>query len=195
MYHELSLIVLGILHQGAGGSSSHVMPTLACAMAGIYGCGILESARLNMKTRHCISGWGRVVHSGLWCLILHSHRTTVSMPLAVMADKDPPSPKLLGFTLVVASRHRKARSNPFMIDLCKICFPQKNIHFILSYLSDSKRQHSTTNVYSTAYSWQGLHLCSDKHFKPTIMETPEYIEGIPTEKNASRKRREIIKDE
>ena len=27
------------------------------------------------------------------------------------------------------------------------------------------------------------------------METPEYIEGIPTEKNASRKRREIIKDE
>jgi hypothetical protein len=36
--------------------SSHVMPTLACAMAGIYGCGILESALLNMKTRHCISG-------------------------------------------------------------------------------------------------------------------------------------------
>jgi hypothetical protein len=27
------------------------------------------------------------------------------------------------------------------------------------------------------------------------METPEYIEGIPTEKNATRKRREIIKDE
>ena len=46
--------------------SSHVMPTLACAMAGIYGCGIQESAHLNMKTRHCISGWDRVVPSGLW---------------------------------------------------------------------------------------------------------------------------------
>jgi hypothetical protein len=57
MYHELSLIVCftrivinvsqivincfwGILHQGADGSSSHVMPALACVMAGIYGCGI-----------------------------------------------------------------------------------------------------------------------------------------------------------
>jgi hypothetical protein len=40
MYHELSLIVLGILHHDADGSSSHVMPALACAMAGIYGCGI-----------------------------------------------------------------------------------------------------------------------------------------------------------
>ena len=29
--------------------SSHVMPTMACAMAGIYGCGIQESAHLNMK--------------------------------------------------------------------------------------------------------------------------------------------------
>ena len=41
-------------------SSSHVLPALACAMAGIYGCGILVSARLNMKTRHCISGCGGV---------------------------------------------------------------------------------------------------------------------------------------
>jgi hypothetical protein len=39
MHHELSLIVLGILHQGADGSSSHVMPTLECTLAGIYGCG------------------------------------------------------------------------------------------------------------------------------------------------------------
>ena len=55
-YNELSLIVCftriainvsrivincfwGILHQGAEGSSSHVMPTLACARVGIYGCG------------------------------------------------------------------------------------------------------------------------------------------------------------
>ena len=42
------------------------MPTWVCAMAGIYGCGIQESAHLNIKTRHCISGWGRVVPSGLW---------------------------------------------------------------------------------------------------------------------------------
>jgi hypothetical protein len=48
-----------------GGFSSHVMPAQACAMAGIYGCGILESAHLNMKTRHCISGCGGVVLSGL----------------------------------------------------------------------------------------------------------------------------------
>ena len=40
--------------------SSHVMPMWAGAMAGIYDCGIQESAHLNMKTRHCISGWGRV---------------------------------------------------------------------------------------------------------------------------------------
>jgi hypothetical protein len=39
MYHELSLIVLGILHHGADGSSSHVIPTLACAMAWDLGCG------------------------------------------------------------------------------------------------------------------------------------------------------------
>ena len=49
MYHELSLIVLGILHHDADGSSSHVMPTFACALAGIYGCGLQESAHLNIK--------------------------------------------------------------------------------------------------------------------------------------------------
>ena len=34
--------------------------------AGIYSCGIQESAHLNMKTRHCILGYGGVVPSGLW---------------------------------------------------------------------------------------------------------------------------------
>ena len=48
-----------------GGFSSHVMPAQACALAGIYGCGILESACLNIKTRHCISGCGGAVLSGL----------------------------------------------------------------------------------------------------------------------------------
>ena len=54
-----------IAYRGVVGSSGNVMPTWACALAGIYGCGILVSARLNMKTRHCISGCGRVVLSGL----------------------------------------------------------------------------------------------------------------------------------
>ena len=52
--------------------SSHVMPTMACAMAGIYGCGLQESAHLNMKTRYCISGWGGVVPLGLWLDALSS---------------------------------------------------------------------------------------------------------------------------
>jgi len=42
MYHELSLIVWGILHQGADGSSSHVMPELECTLAGIFGCGRIQ---------------------------------------------------------------------------------------------------------------------------------------------------------
>ena len=49
MYHELSLIVLGILHQGVDGTSSHVLPTQTSATAGIYGCGLQESAHLNIK--------------------------------------------------------------------------------------------------------------------------------------------------
>jgi hypothetical protein len=36
IHHELSLIVLGILHHDADDSSSHVMPTFACALAGIF---------------------------------------------------------------------------------------------------------------------------------------------------------------
>ena len=46
--------------------------------------------------------------------------TDTPLPLAVMADKDPPSPKLPGFTPIVASRHREARSDLFMTDLWKI---------------------------------------------------------------------------
>ena len=52
------------------------MPTLACAMAGIYGCGIHDPAHFNMKTRHCISGWGRVVPSGLGN---DGHKTNASL--------------------------------------------------------------------------------------------------------------------
>ena len=66
--------------------------------------------------------------------------------LAVIAGADPRSPMLLGFTPVVASRHREARSDPFMTDLCKICF-KKNINFIPSYLPDNKRLQTTTVDY------------------------------------------------
>jgi hypothetical protein len=41
-------------------------------------------------------------------------------PLAVIAGADPRSPTLLGFAPVVASRHREARSDPFMPDLASL---------------------------------------------------------------------------
>ena len=127
---------------GRGLLSSHVMPALACVVAGIYGCGIQESALLNMKTRHCISGCVRVVPSGLWCSTPHSHGTTMPSPHAVIADLPlskgvpegrgikvprPPEPQE-DYPLVVASRHREARSSPFMIDSCKIYFQNKKPH-------------------------------------------------------------------
>jgi len=46
-------------HRFESPASSHVMPTWVCAMAGIYGCGIQESAHLNMKpdiAYRCIVG-------------------------------------------------------------------------------------------------------------------------------------------
>ena len=139
MYHELSLIVcftriainvprivincFWVLYQGADVSNSHVLPAQACAMAGICGCGKLESALLNIKTRHCISGCNRVVPLGLCphCRFASSRGGT-SLP-----------------------RAERGGSDPFMTDLSKICFP-KNIHFISNYLPDSKRLQSTTNV-------------------------------------------------
>jgi hypothetical protein len=53
---------------------------------------------------------------------------------------------------IVASRHREARSDPFMIDLRKIYFQKKSISFPVTYptANDNKRLLSTTNVCSTA---------------------------------------------
>ena len=53
---------------------------------------------------------------------------------------------------IVASRHREARSDPFMIDLRKIYFQKKSISFPVTYptTNDYKRLQSTTNVCSTA---------------------------------------------
>ena len=54
------------------------------------------------------------------------------------------SPILLRFTLVVASRPREERSDPFMSDLWKIYFKKKHpFHFHLL-----TRQQTTTNDYS-----------------------------------------------
>ena len=64
--------------------SSHVMPTPACAMTGIYGCCIQESVHLNIKTRNFVSGCGRGVPLGLGLGALSSsasrRRRWVSMP-------------------------------------------------------------------------------------------------------------------
>ena len=45
--------------------SSHVIPTLACAIAWNLWLRNIIVIRLIMKTRHCISGCGGVVLSGL----------------------------------------------------------------------------------------------------------------------------------
>ena len=52
---------------------------------------------------------------------------------------------------IVASRHREARSDPFMIDLRKIYF-QKSIHFISNHLPDSKRLQTTTVDYKRLFN-------------------------------------------
>jgi hypothetical protein len=59
MYHELSLIVWGILHQGADGSSSHVMPAWAGAAAAIY----FRPFVLKQKDQFCASRTQSRVHS------------------------------------------------------------------------------------------------------------------------------------
>ena len=66
MYHELSLIVLGILHQGGG----MVPAAMSCQRGQVRWWASMAAAHRNpsvfiMKTRHCISGCGRVIHSGL----------------------------------------------------------------------------------------------------------------------------------
>ena len=71
-YFSFSGVLQQPCHRSESQASSHVMPTQVCVMAGIYGCGIQESAHLNMKTRHCISGWGGVVPLGLWLDTLSS---------------------------------------------------------------------------------------------------------------------------
>ena len=130
----------------------------------VYDCGIQESARLNIKTRHCISGCVEPSFDSVEMLCINYVESSISMksifdfrtlmyhpsftlndtPLAPCrhGGQDPPSPSLLGLTPVVASRHREARSNPFTIDLCKICFKKKKtyISFPITY--------PTTNDYS-----------------------------------------------
>ena len=118
MHHKLSLIVLEILYLGADGSSSHVMPTWV---------GLCDSGHI-------------LLHAGVtlrFTTCLKSYR-----PYGAPLPHPSSSPN------GVASRHREEEqlNNPFMTDLCKICF-KKNIHFISNHLSDSKRQQTTAVDY------------------------------------------------
>jgi len=49
----------------------------------------------------------------------------------------------LGFAPTAASRHREERSDPFMIDSCKICFQKTKQYLFLSH--SLTRQQTTTN--------------------------------------------------
>ncbi len=71
-YFSFSGVLQQPCHRSESPANSHVMPTWVCAMAGIYGWGIQESAHLNMKTRNFVSGCGRGVPSGLG--LAHCHR-------------------------------------------------------------------------------------------------------------------------
>ena len=103
-------------------SISHVMPTLACALAGICGCDLLfPSFPLDRKGP---KGQGR--H--------HGPTTLGNRPSPMSAGPARPARSVFGvpthgirarnpFSWLrtrVASRHREARSDPFMTDLCKI---------------------------------------------------------------------------
>ena len=61
--------------------SRHVIPALAYAWAWDLWLRPVIIIRLIMKTRHCISGWGRVVHSGLcpYCRFASSRGTKRSI--------------------------------------------------------------------------------------------------------------------
>ena len=97
---------------------------------------------LIMKTRHCISGCGRVkqpchADAGMCYgghLLLHAGvplRFTTC--LKSYRPYGAPLPHPTSSRNGIASRHREARSDPFTTDLCKIYFPKKNISFSITY--------------------------------------------------------------
>ena len=136
---------------GFGRSSSHVMPTWASAVAGIYGCDIPASALLSyscfLLDKKAPKNQGRHHRSqrikralprhvgrahapnpiGFW----HS-RSRHKTKTALQRTKPHPLPswrtrirhllRSWDTLLVIASRHREERSDPFIKDLCKICF-------------------------------------------------------------------------
>ena len=120
---------------GFGRSSSHVMPTWASAVAGIYGCDIPASALLSyscflldkkapknqgrhhrsQRTKRALPRHVGRAHApnpiGFWhSRSRHKNKNSTATdkapPFTLMADKDPPSPTLLGHT----SCHRFASS-------------------------------------------------------------------------------------
>ena len=116
MYHELSLIVLGDIASGCGWLQQPGHADVGLGDSGhlLLHAGVPLRSTTCLKT-HRPYGAGLPHHTP-------SRQRTTPPPLAVMADKDPPSPTPLGLTLVVASRHREEerRSDPFMPDSCKI---------------------------------------------------------------------------
>ena len=148
---------------GSGRSSSHVMPAWASAVAGIYGCDIPASALLSyscflldkkapknqgrhhrsQRTKRALPRHVGRAHApnpiGFWhSRSRHKNKNSTATDKAplftLMADKDPPSPTLLGHTSChrFASSRRTKRSiyDRFTIDL----FPKKtSISFPVTY--------------------------------------------------------------
>ena len=166
MYHELSLIVcftrisinvpgivincFGLLHQGADGSSSHVMPTFACALAGIF-CYTQEFRSASQPAKNPIAPTGlgyRTIHlhdNGQHPLPLPSWRTRIRH---LLRPWDSP----LSSLRVIARRNDEA------IHLCQIhvrfnyveckAFASKKRETHTFHFQLLIRQQTTTNDYS-----------------------------------------------
>ena len=106
--------------------------------------------------------------------ILEVPLMTTPLPLAVMAV--PPLRnegirhllRSWDTLLVVASRHREARSNPFTIDLCKICFKKKksSISFPVTYPTTNDNSRLQTFVQRVGFdNWRFFATQSKKNRK------------------------------
>ena len=134
--------------------SSHIMPASACAMAGIYGCGLLYTQELRFAPQ---PAWHPIAPTGLsyptptssqsnstCALYRHGGQRSAISHTASGLDSRRRFASSRG--LIPWKRKKRSIYDRFMEDL----FPKNNIHFTSSYLPDNKRLQSTTNAYSTA---------------------------------------------
>ena len=128
--------------KGPKGQGRHQGPTALGDRSSPMSAGPARPTRLVFGKPCPIDGHETLLH-----LYYASPNSLIADPHSANAERDLLRP--WDSLLVVALRHREARSDPFMIDLRKIYF-QKKIHFISNYLPDNKRLQSTTNVCSTA---------------------------------------------